>query len=773
MLHETVSNPMRLTNSTPVRFTLKAALPAFILALSVSGCARDPHAEMLKYASSGDTFAAAGKLPEAVIEYRNAIQRDPRAGDVRLKLAEIYVQQGDRTKALDEFVRAADVLPDASVQLKAGSILLIAGRFDDAKYRAERALADDPKNVGAQILLANALAGLRDLDGAVSELQQAIQLQPDRSATYSNLGALELGRGRREDAERAFARAVELDPRSAAAHLGLAGFYWATSQWISAETELLEALRLEPDNALAHRATATFYLLTNRSDRAESHLRRNLELTKSTDAAVALADYYVSQNKHGAAREVLQPLTEDSRAAAIASTRLAVLDQVEGRGADARKRIDSALSADPTQLSALMVKSGFLLADGKLEDAALIAKNAISAHPDSSAAYSALGRAEAARKNATAAASAYREAIRLNPLALDAKLALARLELASGRAESSATLAQEALSTQPQNADARLLLVRALIARGDTVRAETELGTLARRYPNSAAVSIQQGLLYARKHKIPEARRQFERALRLQPTSLEATGGLIALDLAARNPEAARARAENLLRQPGVEPPALMLAARTYASIGDTTTSERILRQVLGDHPSYLQAYAALGQIYAKQGRLDAALNEFNAMAQRDSKPVVALTFAGMILEAQGKTSAARERFERVLQLDSSAPVAANNLAWIYAQSDSKLDTALELAQTARRALENVPETADTLGFIYYRKGLFHEAVRELSSAVSAEDTNPAFHYHLGLALAKSGDKSAAAQHLSRALTLKPDFEGSSEAKAVLETLGS
>ena len=764
---------MLLTNPTRVRSCTMAAIAIPLLALTTSQCARDPHAEMLKYVRSGDSYAAAGKLSEAVIEYRNAIQLDSRAGDVRLKLAEIYVQQGDAAKARDEYVRAADVLPDVSVQLKAGSILLVARRFDDAKYRAEKALAADPKNVDAQILLANALAGLKDLDAAVAELEQAIQLSPDRSATYSSLGVIEFGRGRKESAERAFKRAVDLAPRSAAPHLALAGFYWATSQWPEAERELTSALTAEPDNALAHRTAATFYLVTNRHKLAEPHLRRNLELTKAADAALALADYYVALSNEAAAREVLESLTKNPKTTASAATRLAALDHAAGRSEEARMRLESVLSVDSTQLPALLLKSGFLLTEGKPDEALRIAKTAAEAHPDSPAAFSAVGRAQIARRDTTAAIAAYQEAVRLNPLATDAKLALVRLELASGHAESAASLAQDVLNRQPANPDARVALVKALISRGDLPRAETELNTLAATFPDSPVVHVQRGMLYGRQKREASARREFERALALQPDLLEATSGLVALDLSTRQFEAARARVAALTTRPDTKPPALMLAARTYAATGDLKTSEELLRRVLSDDPSYLPAYAGLGQIYAKQGKLDAALNEFEAMARRDPKPVTALTLAGMLLEAQGKTAPARERYERVMQLDSSAPVAANNLAWIYAQSEAKLDTALELAQTARRALQNAPEVADTLGLIYYKKGLFSQAVRELSSAVSADDTNPAFHYHLGLALAKSGDKSAAAQHLSRALALKPDFEGSSEAKAILETLGT
>jgi len=60
---------------------------------------------------------------------------------------------------------------------------------------------------------------------------------------------------------------------------------------------------------------------------------------------------------------VLEPLTKDPNAAAIASTRLAVLDRAEGRPTEARKRLDDVLSANPAQLPALLIKSRFLLTE--------------------------------------------------------------------------------------------------------------------------------------------------------------------------------------------------------------------------------------------------------------------------------------------------------------------------------------------------------------------------------------------------------------------------
>src|SRR5262245_24556572 len=72
----------------------------------------DPQSKKLKFVESGDRYRAAGKLAEATIEYRNALQQDPGAGDVRVKLADTYLKLGAGGDALREYVRAADLLPD-------------------------------------------------------------------------------------------------------------------------------------------------------------------------------------------------------------------------------------------------------------------------------------------------------------------------------------------------------------------------------------------------------------------------------------------------------------------------------------------------------------------------------------------------------------------------------------------------------------------------------------------------------------------------------------
>src|SRR5436190_17007916 len=155
-------------NASLRRFMLLAAA---ISALTIA-CSKDPEVAKREYVRSGDAYMAKKQYKEAVIEYRNAVQLDARFGEARTKLADAYIQAGDAVNGVREYIRAADVLPnDVTAQLKAGELLLAGKRYEDAKARADQALARDPKHIEAQILRANALAGLNKLDEAVAEVE--------------------------------------------------------------------------------------------------------------------------------------------------------------------------------------------------------------------------------------------------------------------------------------------------------------------------------------------------------------------------------------------------------------------------------------------------------------------------------------------------------------------------------------------------------------------------------------------------------------------------
>jgi predicted Zn-dependent protease len=175
-----------------------------------------------------------------------------------------------------------------------------------------------------------------------------------------------------------------------------------------------------------------------------------------------------------------------------------------------------------------------------------------------------------------------------------------------------------------------------------------------------------------------------------------------------------------------------------------------------------------LASVLLAAGKLDAARAEFDQMSQRDPKNVAAQTMAAMIVHSQNKTADAKKRYETILNADPTAAVAANNLAWIYAEEGERLDEALRLAQSAATKLPENPEVSDTIGWIYYKKELPALAVPAFERSVEKSPDNASYHYHLALALASSGDNRRARAAVQEALKLKPDY---AEARKLLSSL--
>ena len=168
---------------------MRTLLPALALLLTaLVACKSDPQATARDAFAKGEKHFAEKRVNEAIIEYRRAIQADPRLGQARLKLGDAYVQNGDGANALREYVRAAELLPDdQDAQLKAATNRLLAGQYPDAKAAGEKILAKSPGNVDAQIVIANALAGLKDFQSAVDAFEDGslrFNLRAERGAVF-------------------------------------------------------------------------------------------------------------------------------------------------------------------------------------------------------------------------------------------------------------------------------------------------------------------------------------------------------------------------------------------------------------------------------------------------------------------------------------------------------------------------------------------------------------------------------------------------------------
>jgi tetratricopeptide (TPR) repeat protein len=236
---------------------------------------------------------------------------------------------------------------------------------------------------------------------------------------------------------------------------------------------------------------------------------------------------------------------------------------------------------------------------------------------------------------------------------------------------------------------------------------------------------------------------------------------------------AARARVEARL-QATSEPTAelLLLASKVYVANRQLDKAEAMLRRIIDLDSSNLEAFNLLGRYLVVRGKLPEARRQFEELVKKDPRSVSAQTMLGLLAKAQGDTAAAKKAYEAAIRVDPQTPTAANNLAWLYANTDGgNLDLALQLAQTAHAKIPASAQITDTLAFVYYKKEMGSFAVPLLAEALDQEPNNPEYHYHLGLVYAQAGEDAKARKSLQAALKINPQFSGADHARRIISTL--
>ena len=252
---------------------------------------------------------------------------DAKFGEARWQLAQTLERMNNFRAAFPEYIRAADALPDKrEAQIKATQLLLLSGRFEDAKTRATTLLEKNPRDVDALTLRGNAMAMLKDSASATTEFEEALKLQPDSAQAWVGLGAVHMGAGQMRDAEEAFRQAVTQDPKSIDARLSLANFLSAAGRWVEAEKAVTDALTLDARHLLANRMLAVLYLTQGRETDAETPLKVVADVSKTVESRMQLADYYTRVGRIEDAKRLLTEIATDQRGFAAAETALALIE---------------------------------------------------------------------------------------------------------------------------------------------------------------------------------------------------------------------------------------------------------------------------------------------------------------------------------------------------------------------------------------------------------------------------------------------------------------
>jgi tetratricopeptide (TPR) repeat protein len=773
----------------------------------LSGCT-SPEKAKAEHVSRGEAFLKDQKFQEASLEFRNAVQIDDKLAAAHWGLARAYEGLQRFQEAFDELNRTVDLDPnnlDARVTL-GNYYISNAGRSAESLAQAERLakeiLQKDANNIEGHILMGSVLFAQNQRDKAFAELNRAIELDPKRVKSYLSLARFYIVTNDLSKAEDTYKRAISLNTGSALAHTEYGKFLVQADRKSEAEAELTKAIEVEPTDRNSRFVLASFYLVTKQLDKAEAAYKALGDMDKDKpEGRAVLADYYSAVNRMDDAVRIYQEILSKSPDYVQGRYRLGEIMLIRGDTKGTMEQVDLLLKKDAHDRQALLLRARVKSQTGEngdLKAAVEDLKEVLRQEPNSrpalyfmAQAYFSLGQIDQARTFAGDLERGY-------PDYLPGKLMQVQMSQATGDPKTALRLSSELLDRLSKAAPDREtspqmlagLASRAYIARG-SARLQTSDMAGARQdfiaardiapkdtdaYVNLAVVSLLE-------QKPDEASAFYENALAVDPVNFNALSGLMELYARQKQGDKARARIDQALGSNPNNASLHFLKAQVFGLEQNQQGAEAELRKTLELDPNYTAAYSALGALFVNTRQEDRAIAEYRKIVALKPDNATAYTLIGMLEDARKNYDAAAENYRKALELDQNSAIAANNLAFLYAeQGKGNLDEAVRLAQGVVQKNPKIAGFADTLGWVYYRKGLFVAAIEQLQKAVSLDEgvaqksqatPSATYHYHLGAALAAKGDKVSAKREIELALRLgeKSSFDEADQARRFLATL--
>ena len=747
------------------RMVLFALVP--ILSAGIFSCRQTPQ----QYVAKGDAFYEAGKLDDAIINYKKAIQRDAKFGEGYYRLGLAELKTGHSREAYGALTTASTLLPNRTDVKVTLADFLSLGYFSSKNRPAaiytqlnkltDDLIAEDPNSYdGLRIKGALAWTDGR-LKDAVEFFRKANASKPMQPALITTLVQVLFQDKQSSEAEKLALELIEAHKETGRIYDILFAYYRSENRMEEAENILRTKLKNNPLDINDALELAMFYSAAGKRDQMTATLQRLLDDPKTfPDARLKVGDFYSALHdwpeamrlyQEGAAANTKEKVTYLKR---IADSWLA-----QGMGEQAAGVVGEILKEHPNDDAAKAVNASLLLKTGqpdKVQAAVDALQDLVKKQPDNPLLQFTLGKALLAKGDQNQATMQFRESLKKRPRYLPSIMALAELNLAKKDYAQALQYATSALSVNPRLTQARLVRTAGLMGTQRYSEARTELASLATDVPQNVEVQFQLANLDLAEKKFPQAKTRFEQLS--EKDKYRSLAGLVDVYRAQGEVDKALSRLTlELGKSPNTSAIHYLLAetalrARKY----DLALEQYKQLQDMSPPTAHLQM--RLGAIYQLKGDFSKAIASFQdakEMAPRD--PLVAGALADAF-RVSGRNVEAAQSYRRVLVLDPENANAMNNLAYVLLDTGGS-DEAQSLVQKALQKSPSNPNFADTLGMVYLKKNLEGSAVQVFGGLTQRFPDNPVFRYHYALSLTQKGQRAKAKTELEAALSKSPPDE--------------
>ena len=748
---------------------LFAVLISAVLLFSACGQSTDA------FLARGEEYLQKRKFHDALMQFRSAKESDPAEAKAHWGLARSYEQLGQFNEALQELRQTVDIDEthlDAKAKLGNYLLLMTPPMVPEAEAIRDEILRSDPDFIEGHMLTASILAakGVPDAE-VVAAVNGVIALDPQRIETHISLQRFYMTRDNAGEAEKAILAGLSASPRSVLGHVEYARFLMYSGRDTEAENKFNEAIAIDNLDIEAREAIADFYLTAGQYEKAEqAHLKLAEIQGNSPESRLDLAGFYQKIARSPEAIKVLEEILSDTPEYARARYKLGQIFLDMRDHTKVAEQLEALLAVDDTDVEALMLRSRLHTQQHAPDKAINDLQEVLKKQPSGREPLYLMAHAQLSAGQVDHANAFIADLERYHPNDLRVGILQIHSAFAIGEPENVVRLANgllDKITLEVPNAvnsfqTIQDLRLRAISSRGlanldlmNLKAARADLESLVNASPNSATALVNLAKVAVAERNYVQAGDLFAKASNFDPKNFDAISGVVDVSLRVGRVDAAREKIDEFISS-GIDDPTLLaglryLRSRTFEADKNDAAAEAELLAAMSADPRYLPAYSGYAALLIKDNRTDEAITQYQTVIQlRPSAQIY--TLLGMLEESRSRFNDAEAAYRKALEFSSGQPIAANNLAWLLAEREGNLDEALQLASAAVNLDPDVAGYHDTLGYVYFQKGLYLPAIEKFRRAVALEEahskktgiaSNPGYRQRLGMALARSSGRTA------------------------------
>ena len=661
---------------------------AVLLAAVLTACSGEKPEAMI---ASARDYIAKNDYKAAIIQVKNALQKNPELPEARFLLGLALLKEGDPVGAEAELQKARSLgYPDEQVVPPLARAMLMLGKaknvVDDfagsqltapvAKAELQTtlatahaalgateqfrtalaaALAADPAYAPALLIQASQLAQERKFDEAHAIVDSILTKDAKNAEAWKFKGdLLQIGKSQPDEALQAYRKSVEVNPKYVLAHVAILTQLFKQGDLDNAGKQLAELKKVAPNQPQ-----------TRYFDTMLAFQKKDIKLARELS------------------RQLIRVAPDNAQALVLAGA----IELQSNSLVQAETYLSKAVQGAPNFVLARQILTSTYLRTGQPEKALSTLQPALKGDGQDAKTNALAGEVYLQKGDVKKAEEYFAKAAKQEPTNSRSRTALALTQMAGGKESGYGDLQAVAESDSGTTADLALISVN--LRRGDLDKALAAIAALEKKQPDKPLAANLRGRTLLAKKDLAGARKAFERSLAIDPAYFPSVAALAALDSADKKPDDARKRFDAVLVKNPQHPRALLALAELRAREGGTKQEVvDLVNKAIAANPTEKLPRLLLIDLYLRSKDYKLALSTAqNAVATIPESPEL-LDALGRAQQASGDINQALISFNKLVALQPNSPLPHLRMAEAHMTAKDRNAA----AQSLRKALDVKPD---------------------------------------------------------------------------------